>query len=252
MGTRRAPRAAAALAGAALCVPLALELAPLAAEVAHRAEAAARADAAVEEFAPTASAEGGAEPLADGVDWEGLLAENPDAVAWVRAPGTRVDYAVVQAPASDPQRYLAVDLYGEPSYRGCPYVGADCAAEGGLRSAFAIVYGHHLVDGSMFSDFAKYSDRAYAEAHREVWLLTPEGAERLRVVAANVVDARSEDLGVGLEGAELDEYMRRKLAESEVVLEEPERFERVVCFATCSYQTDHSRTLVYAVGEGGR
>lgn len=182
------------------------------------------------------------------IDWNALLAANPDVRAWVTVPGTRVDYAVVQAHSDDPQRYLHCDLYGNSSFYGAPYVDCACEDFGGLDGRAPIVYGHHLINGTMFSDFAKYSDRAYAEDHRQILLMTPEENRELRVVAANVVDADYETIETGFGNApDLNAYFARKLAESEVVLEVPERAQRVYAFVCCSYQTDNSRTIVYAV-----
>lgn len=184
------------------------------------------------------------------VDWAGLLAANPDVQAWVRVPGTRIDYPVVQASPEDPHRYLDWDIWGNRSYYGCPYVDCALSDKGGIDSTFPVVYGHSLINGLMFSDFQKYSDPQFAESHRIVLLSTPEEDIRLRVIAANVVDADTETIEVGFDDPEaLTEYLEGKLAESEVVLESPERIGQAWCFVTCSYQTDNSRTLVYAVEE---
>lgn len=210
---------------------------------------------AIEE--PSASAEAPAEGVqkSEGsewpsVDWAGLLAANPDVQAWVCVPGMRIDCPVVQASPEDPHRYLDWDIWGNRSYYGCPYVDCALSDKGGIDSTFPVVYGHSLINGLMFSDFQKYSDPQFAETHRTVLLSTPEADIRLRVIAANVVDADTETIEVGFDDPEaLTGYLEGKLAESEVVLERPDRIGQAWCFVTCSYQTDNSRTLVYAVEE---
>ncbi len=182
------------------------------------------------------------------IDWNALRTANPDVRAWVTVPGTRVDYAVVQAHADDPQRYLHRDMYGNASFYGCPYLDSACEDFGGIDGRAPIVYGHHLINGTMFSDFSKFSDRAYAEAHRQILLMTPEENRELRVVAVNVVDADYETIQTGFGNApDLNAYYAQKFAESEVVLETPDRAQRIYAFVCCSYQTDNSRTIVYAI-----
>lgn len=184
------------------------------------------------------------------IDWAGLAAANPDVRGWVSAPGTSVDYPVVQAHADAPERYLWVDFNGQESYYGCPYLDPDNEEQGGLDSLSPIVYGHHLVNGEMFSDFARYSDPTFAAEHATILLDAQQGRRTLRVVAANVVDADVETVRTSFaDAADLSAYLAAKLAESEVVLEDPGQVDRLYSFVTCSYGSNNERTIVYAVEE---
>ncbi len=83
------------------------------------------------------------------VDWDYWLSVNPDIVAWVSVPGTEIDYPVVQASADDPTFYLDHDVYHGWNPYGCPYLDAGCA-ERGIDSPLALMFAHHMNDGSMF------------------------------------------------------------------------------------------------------
>lgn len=146
-----------------------------------------------------------AQETGDGIDWDALPAS---VVAWVRVPGTTVDYPVVQGQPESPDFYLTHDAGGERSAWGAPYIDAGCAQ--GVDSPLVIVYGHHMSDGTMFAPLAQYSLRDFADA------------------------------------AELDAYLGGKSSRCEVVLEEPADVKQVWAFVTCSYQTSNSRTVVYA------
>ncbi len=239
--------------GIGLCIPLVVVIGMLASLAVPYVIGGMSAER-VASFA-TASEEpasGGGAPAAAtvAVDWDGLLASNPDTIGWIYVPDTAIDYAIVQARSDYPQRYLYYDFYGSSNYHGCPYVAAPCEPYGGIDSLFPVIYGHHLIDGTMFSDFAKYGDRSYAEAHRTIYVYTPTETRTLRVVAANVVNADYESIADGFETqAELAAYIEEKLAESEVVLEQPEDPGRVYALICCSYQGNNSRTIVYAVDE---
>lgn len=183
------------------------------------------------------------------IDWDALAMQNPDVIAWVTVPGTSIDYAVVRASADNPQFYLTHDINGNASPYGCPYLDADVAAQGGIDAPFPVIYGHHLINGLMFSDFAKFSDADYAAEHRQILLMTPDGNVELEVFAVNVVDANAEGIQVAFDSPDdLTRYIKNKVRESEAVLaSEPEDpWERVFCFVTCSYGSSNERTLVYA------
>lgn len=186
----------------------------------------------------SAEDDGGADP----VDWDAL----PDSVvAWVRVPGTTVDYPIVQGDASDPDFYLTHDASGNRSAWGAPYIDAGCAD--GVLSPLVVVYGHHMSDGTMFGPLEQYADRAFAEEHRTILVYTRERDVELEVFATDVVDADREGVRTGFEGAaDLQAYLDERLGRCEVVLERPGGVERAWAFATCSYQTANSRTVVLA------
>lgn len=192
--------------------------------------------AAVEGAAEDEQEEGG------GIDWDALPAS---VVAWVRVPGTTVDYPIVQGRQESPDFYLTHDAGGERSAWGAPYIDAGCAQ--GAGSPLVIVYGHHMSDGTMFAPLAQYSSRDFAEGHRTIRVFTREKTIELEVFAVDVVDANSEGKRTDFaDAAELDAYLGDKLSRCEVVLEEPADVEQAWAFVTCSYQTSNSRTVVYA------
>lgn len=192
--------------------------------------------AAVEGAAEDEQEEGG------GIDWDALPAS---VVAWVRVPGTTVDYPIVQGRQESPDFYLTHDASGERSAWGAPYIDAGRAQ--GAGSPLVIVYGHHMSDGTMFAPLAQYSSRDFAEGHRTIRVFTREKTIELEVFAVDVVDASSEGKRTDFADAtELDAYLGDKLSRCEVVLEEPADVEQAWAFVTCSYQTSNSRTVVYA------
>lgn len=198
--------------------------------------------------APAApSQESAAFPL---IDWEALRAQNPDVTAWLNVPHTSIDYPIVQASPDNPQFYLTHDINKTSSLYGCPYLDADIATLGGTEALFPVIYGHHLINGLMFSNFAKFADEDYAAERRQILLMTPDANKELEVIGVNVVDADVERLRVAFEDEEdLACYLTARLAESEVVFpyDAAQLSGRVFCFVTCSYGSDNERTLVYAV-----
>ena len=157
------------------------------------------------------------------VDWGYWLSVNPDIVAWVSVAGTEIDYPVVQARSGDPTFYLDHDVYREWNPYGCPYLDAACAGRG-IDSPLALMFAHHMNDGSMFSAFASYSDAGFAAEHDEI--ATDE---------------------------ELSSWLDELLGRADVALVDGARTDSVKAFCTCSYGrwNGHERTIVYAQEEAG-
>lgn len=103
-------------------------------------------------------------------------------------------------------------------------------------------------DGSVFADFASFSDEDYARKHATIYLYTRSGDQRheLKVLAVNILDANNESLQTEFKGKKaFDSYVTSCFDESEVVLERSASISRLYAFATCSYETWNSRTVVY-------
>lgn len=183
------------------------------------------------------AANGSSEEGASPIDWDSLSQE---IVAWVEVPGTKISQPIVKAGKEDPNAYLYLDALGQGGY-GTPYIDADCTAESLLEP----IYGHNMSDGSAFADFAKYSEEGFARSHSRIFLHTrTAGTHELSVIAVDVVDANAETVCPSFDdpGA-----IAEWIGKSDLVLLEYDGSSKVFAFATCSYQTVNSRTVVYAI-----
>lgn len=185
-----------------------------------------------------------------GVDWGYWQSVNPDIIGWIAVPGTGIDYPIVQAHEGDPDHYLRYDVYGGWNYHGVPYLHWKCADDGLLGAGNALVFGHHLNDGTMFSALARFSNAGYAEGHSPIILQTPEGDAGLRVLAVDVVDASREGAKVEFaDDAEHAQWLARVVADADLSLVgegfDCSSVKSVVTLCTCSYNRwGNERTLV--------
>ena len=178
------------------------------------------------------------------VDWEGLLAVNPDVIGWVHVEGTPIDYPVVQARQDDPQRYLQYALDGTWNGHGCPYVDADCH---GASGRIVLTYGHNMLDGTMYSAFASYTDQGYFDEHREILFMTPTKNYKLEAIAAREVSAWQHHPRTNFDSSsELTAYITAEANEAQAVGSVPSSMVKAFEFVCCSYGTDNGRTVVYA------
>lgn len=114
------------------------------------------------------------------VDWDALRAVNPDVIAWIYIPGTIVNYPVMYS--GDDQTYLTRDFYGNEGGWWMADYGAVFLSgmnDPTFSDANSLIYGHNLLNGSMFADVAKLADNGEFNSHRTVYLLTPQGNYRL-------------------------------------------------------------------------
>ncbi len=168
------------------------------------------------------------------IDWDALP---PEVIAWVEVPGTSIDEPIVQATLDAPNAYLHMDALGQGAY-GTPYIDCECT----LETPFVMIYGHHMSDGSVFADFASFVDEAYALGHQKIFLYQRDGETlELRVLAVDVVNASRERLITD------QTYDLNSMAEkADLRFNQTSTTSQLFAFATCSYQTDNSRTVVYA------
>lgn len=168
------------------------------------------------------------------IDWDSLPAE---VVAWVEVPGTGINEPIVQATPDSPNTYLYKDVFGQGAY-GTPYVDCDCS----IDSRFVMIYGHHMSDGSVFADFASYTDEGYAREHNRIIVYKRSGEIiELQPVAVDIVNANRELLIID-QKADYEQL----IAGADFMLSELTDERQLYAFVTCSYQTRNSRAIVFA------
>lgn len=187
----------------------------------------------------------------ESIDWDYWLSVNPDIIGWINVPGTAIDYPIVQSNSGDPGYYLHHDASKRWDYHGTPYLTWECAEGGLLHSPNALVFGHHLQDGTMFSKLSGFTDVAYLNEHTPIQIQTPTEKANLTVLAVDRVNANRETVRIEFDTAsDHDTWLASVTAESDSNLSSAGfdfgSVENVVTLCTCSYSTwGNERTLVY-------
>jgi SrtB family sortase len=127
---------------------------------------------------------GAPEPSLPQVDFTSLKAINPDIVGWLMCEDTSIDYPIAQS--ADNEHYLHYLFDGTYSKVGCPFLDFENAPD--FTDYNSIIYGHNLLDGSMFTDLTKYTERDFCDAHPGMLLLTPSGTNRLEIFSAFIAN----------------------------------------------------------------
>lgn len=180
------------------------------------------------------------------IDWAALQEQNTDIVAWVQIPGTVVDYPVVQT--GDNDFYLTHDFAKESSSFGCIFLDFESAADFSDRNT--ILYGHHMRNGSMFATLIEYEDPGFLAEHPYVYVATPDGKTRCLKVFCLIVAGGDEMLRQTEFDCdeELQAYVQSMLDRNEIETDiTADQVHHLYTLATCSYQFNDARTIVYAV-----
>lgn len=180
------------------------------------------------------------EPLIQ-MDFEPLLTINEDAVGWIYAEDTVIDYPIVQG--DDNVFYLAHLFSGSWGFAGTIFMDVDNIPD--FSDMNTVIYGHNLKNGEMFASLSNYRGQAYYDEHPVMYLYTPTGDYRVELFSGYARDASlmPHDFDLPEEfTAYVDEITRLSNFQTDVVVG-PE--DRILTLVTCSYVTDNARYVVH-------
>lgn len=127
------------------------------------------------------------EAFPDPVDFAAYQSVNREVYAYIRVPGTNIDYPIVQSGSSD-SYYLRRTWQGKSNYRGCIFTQSVNAKE--FTDPVTVVYGHNTDQGDMFSELLNYQDPAFFDAHDKFYIFLPGHILVYQVISAHTFDNR--------------------------------------------------------------
>ena len=190
---------------------------------------------------PEAEEDSDAAPIR--VDFDALKKVNPDIVGWIYCEDTVINYPVVQG--ENNEYYLKKGYDRKYSFTGSIFL--DSRASPDFSDANNIIYGHNMMDASMFAGLEKWKDQAYYEEHPVMWLLTPGGDYRIRIFSGYLTDARSEAFSIiPANGSFLQKYLDKALAKSDIRTDHaPDGTGKYVMLSTCAYDYKTARYVLH-------
>lgn len=181
------------------------------------------------------------------VDFEALLAINPDTIGWIYIPDTNVNYPVVQAEDND--AYLRRLFDGTKGNSGTIFL--DAACDKNLMDRHSILYGHHMKNGTMFADVEKYKDQDYANEHSKGYYITSNAIYELTFFAGYVTDTLKDCWKLDFEN---DEEYLAWISEAKEISSFHSDYscdatQRIMTLSTCSYDIEDGRFVLLAIIE---
>lgn len=133
-------------------------------------------------------------PLVDNpVDFDALAEVNSDVYAWLYIPmepeKRDIDLPVLQSrPEDDDNYYLHRDIHRNYLYAGCLYT--QKANHKDFSDRMTVIYGHNMLDGTMFSNLPCFQDAKFFETHEFFYIYTPGHILTYRIASAIQFDTR--------------------------------------------------------------
>lgn len=177
--------------------------------------------------------------------FEELQVINEDINAWITIYDTHIDYPIAQG--TNDWEYINKNIYGQQSLTGSIYLST--TNDSGYRDRYNVIFGHHVINGSMFGDLDKYEDINYFLSHRDGVLQTPVGNYDLRVFAFLRTDAY-DNMVYYLDSTRRDsipllmEYLSKN-ASNYIDLSSSD-VKKVVALSTCDDFETNGRVIVFA------
>ena len=114
------------------------------------------------------------------IDWEKLHKINPDIIAWIVVPGTKIDYPILRCKKWN--EYLHKDYKGQPSKPGSIFIQPETKED--FSDFHTIIFGHNMRNKSMFGSLHSYEDESFWKKHRRIYIYQPGKAVRYRILSA--------------------------------------------------------------------
>lgn len=185
------------------------------------------------------------------VDINALQDTNPDIFAWIKVPGTKIDYPVVQHPVDD-EYYLKHGADGMSSSYGCPFIEACDSKE--LDQFNTVIYGHNMNDGSMFAGLHDFENQDFYDNHREILICSAEHVYSYEIFAAVMYsdayipgyfdDTVASDRAAFIESLQTDIVPERSILSEDVNVDENSK---IITLSTCDRKLRDNRFIVVGV-----
>ena len=181
-----------------------------------------------------------------------LYMQNKDMVGWIRINDTNINYPVMQS-IDKPNFYLKHGFDKSYTDYGCPYVAENCDLS--KPSDNLIVYGHHMKNGSMFSDLEKFKKKDFWEEHKTFNFNTLYAKQTYEIIAVfkTVVytESSSEFKYFQFSDAESPEHFNNYISKckTKAIYETgvtAEYGDKLITLSTCEYSNTNGRLVLVA------
>ena len=175
------------------------------------------------------------------IDFDALREEGPDIIGWIDFDSVEISYPIVYS--GDNSYYLRRLWDGSYNQAGTLFLEGNNQS---LDDLHAIVYGHNMLDGSMFKPLLQYLTPNFRQTHQDIYLELNGAQYRYQVIAALETNTRSPvytytDLN---NTAEMEDFRAALLEETS--LDAVPQAEGYLTLPTCNTQGGDSRVLVIA------
>ncbi|MEG1203961.1 MAG: class B sortase [Clostridia bacterium] len=174
-----------------------------------------------------------------------LNSKYSDAKAWVKLPGTAMDYPVFQA--TDNDRYLRNNRDNIPTKWGENFMDYRCDIDN-MKSQHIIVYGHNTETNDSFSPLVNYKNKEFYNTHKYIEFATLNGKYKFEIFSTYTADANFDYLQTEFSnGDEYKQFLKTiKNKSSYTTGIEISQNDTILTLSTCDYTQRSGRYVVHA------
>ena len=166
------------------------------------------------------------------IDFAGMRAVNEDVIGWIQIEDTPVDYPLLDA---DDNKYYLNHTY-DRQWSSYGSIFLEPRNNPDLSEQHLVIYGHNMVNESMFGSLLDYKQQDFADAHKEIVICMPDRDLIYQVFSVYTahVDSATYRMTFADEAsfAEMAKYMKaNSVISSEVT---PDSDDQILTLSTCT------------------
>lgn len=177
-------------------------------------------------------------------DLEALRQVNPDVIGWIWIPETLINYPIVQG--EDNAYYLEHTWDQRESAYGSIFL--ECMNSSDLTDFNTIIYGHNMLNGSMFARLQRFKQEYYWKVHPYVYIATDDGVFRYEIFSSYAASVDSITYQLSFQQNETRQAFISHAVESSDIDTGivPDITDRIITMSTCTGAGYSSRRVVHA------
>ena len=178
-------------------------------------------------------------------DYNALVKMNSDAVGWIKQDNI-ISYPIVKG--TDNEYYLSHNAAHKENKAGAIFV--DHRVDGGMEAQNCIIYGHDMLNDSMFGTLIKYASKSYYKEHPTFDIYIADKGYRYYVFAAYETDEIGDTYSYNFASDEefqnyINLCMSKRLYETSV--DSVTASDKIITLSTCTRHDDSKRFIVQLV-----
>ena len=166
------------------------------------------------------------------IDLDALRETNEDVIGWIHIPDTVISYPLLHW--TDNEFYLNHTWKQTKNSGGAIFM--ECENNPDFSDFNTIIYGHNLLNDTMFGGLSKYKDEQYAKEHSSIYIVTDAGIACYDVFAAHRVGIDTVMYATDLTtDHKKEEFLRFTRDYSRIAMDrEPTAHDKILTLSTCS------------------
>jgi len=177
------------------------------------------------------------------IDFDALQQINPDIIGWLWIPDSPISYPILCG--SNNQEYLRATYERKYSVLGSIF--QDYRDQRNFEDFNTIIYGHNTRNDAMFGSLKKYKNAEYANAHKDIYILTREASLVYEVFSVYETPATSDTYTIRFESElSFSNYLKKVASQSIVKIGTEPQAEHIITLSTCTGGDQAMRLVLQA------